>query len=175
VTEPDRSHQLYHESGSSWWPLLWGPVFALAGAGVEALSGPVHGALWVLTGLGLAVCAFVWVSARRRVCSVWLTAAELTQGREALAVAKIAAVEDVGSPVGARVLGGGWSVPKRFAEVPVRLADGSVVLAWAKDPIALKTALRPLLPAAPEAPEAPEAPQVTATPEGPEADADADR
>ena len=141
----DGAHLLYQESGSSWWPLTWGPVFALAGAGVEALSGPVHTTLWVLTGLGLAVCTLIWVQARRRVCSLRLTPATLVQGRETLAVQRIAEVDEVGAPVGARVLGGGWTVPKKFAEVPVRLHDGSVVIAWAKEPEALRAALRPLL------------------------------
>jgi hypothetical protein len=60
-------------------------------------------------------------------------------------VREIVEVDDVGMPVGARVLGGGWTVPKKFTEVPLRLVDDSVVVAWAKDPEALRAALRPLL------------------------------
>jgi len=138
----------YAESGSTWWPVTWGPVFALVGAGVEALSGPVHVLAWVLVGIGLAGLTAIWVQARRRVCSVQLTDEILYQGREPLPVDKIVEVDDVGTPIGARVLGGGWTVPKRFVEVPLKLADGSVVLAWAKDPDALLAALRPLLSAA---------------------------
>jgi hypothetical protein len=44
-------------------------------------------------------------------------------------------------PVGARVLGGGWTVPKKFTEVPLRLTDDTVVVAWARDPEALRAAL----------------------------------
>ena len=138
----------YAESGSTWWPVTWGPVFALVGAGVEALSGPVHVLAWVLVGIGLAGLTAIWVQARRRVCSVELTDEILYQGREPLRVNKIVEVDDVGTPIGARVLGGGWTVPKRFVEVPLKLADGTVVLAWAKDPDALLAALRPLLSAA---------------------------
>jgi hypothetical protein len=47
----------------------------------------------------------------------------------------------VGTPVGARVLGGGWSVPRKYDELPVKLDDGTVVLAWARDVEALKAAL----------------------------------
>jgi hypothetical protein len=36
-------------------------------------------------------------------------------------------------------------VPKKFTEVPLRLADDTVVLAWAKDPDALRAAIRPLV------------------------------
>jgi len=135
----------YVEAGSSWWPVLWGPIFALVGAGVEATTGPVHAIAWTVVGLGLAVVAVVWVQARRKICSVQLTGDTLHQGREELPVERIAEVEDVGPPLGARVLGGGWTVPKRFTEVPLRLRDGSVVLAWAKNPDALRAALRPLV------------------------------
>lgn len=136
---------LYAEPGSRWWPLLWGPAFALVGAGVEALSGPVHALAWLVVGLVLFGLALLWVQARRRVCSVAVTATALYQGREPLAVREIVEVDDVGLPAGARVLGGGWTVPKKFTEVPLRLADDSVVVAWAKDPDALRAALRPLL------------------------------
>jgi hypothetical protein len=145
VTGPDGAPVLYAEPGSRWWPLLWGPVFALVGAGAEALSGPVHVAAWVVVGVVLFGMALLWVQARRRVCAVVVTRTTLYQGREPLAVVEIAAVDDVGLPVGARVLGGGWTVPKKFTEVPLRLADDSVVVAWAKDPDALRAALRPLL------------------------------
>ena len=141
----DTAPVLYAEPGSTWWPLLWGPVFALIGAGVEALSGPVHGLDWLIVGVLLFGIALLWVQARRRVCSVVLTSNALHQGREPLPTKEIAQVDDVGPPVGARVLGGGWTVPKKFTEVPLRLADDTVVLAWAKDPDALRAAIRPLV------------------------------
>jgi hypothetical protein len=48
-------------------------------------------------------------------------------------------------PVGARVLGGGWTVPKKFTELPLRLTDDTVVVAWARDADALRAALLPLV------------------------------
>jgi hypothetical protein len=135
----------YAEPGSTWWPATWGIVFALIGAGVEALSGPVHVLVWVLVGIGLSGLTLIWVHARRRVLSLRLTVDTLYQGLEPLAVDVIAELDDVGAPIGARVLGGGWTVPKKFTEVPLRLADGTVVIAWARDPEAFRTALRPLL------------------------------
>lgn len=135
----------YAELGSSWWPVLWGPIFALAGGLIEATTGPVHLIEWIIVGIGLAGLAAVWVLARRRTFAVRLTEELLVQGREELSVGRIAEVEDVGPPLGARVLGGGWTVPKRFTEVPLRLRDGSVVLPWARDPDALRAALRPLV------------------------------
>jgi hypothetical protein len=146
MTSPvDVAPTRYAEPGSTWWPVTWPMAFALAGAGVEALSGPVHVFAWVLVGLGLAGLAAIWVQARRRVCSLRLTDETLYQGREPLPVRTIAEIDDVGAPIGARVLGGGWTVPRKFTEVPLKLADGTVVVAWAKDPDALRTALRPLL------------------------------
>ncbi|MER7077686.1 hypothetical protein SAMN05421805_101135 [Saccharopolyspora antimicrobica] len=137
---------LYSEPGSSWWPVLWGPAFALLGFGVEALTpGPVSPWMWSLTGGLLAVAAAVWVQGRRRLVSVRLTPVELALGREEIEVSRISAVTDVGAPVGARVLGGAWTVPKGTGEVPIRIDGDKVVLAWAKDPAALSAALTELV------------------------------
>jgi hypothetical protein len=149
VTDPD-APVLFAEPGSSLWPLLWGPVFACAGAGFEALSGRVHALAWPLVGIGLAGIAAVWVTSRRRLLSVRLTTRTLTQGQESLAVERIAEVSEVGTPAGARVLGGGWTVPRKFADVPVRLDDGTVVLAWARDGAGLHAALQALVVPRPE-------------------------
>ncbi|QUH05285.1 hypothetical protein HUO13_34940 [Saccharopolyspora erythraea] len=142
MTEP----VLYAERGASWWPVLWGPVFALVGIAVELLTpGPRHLVAWLLLAGALAAAATVWVYGRRKVCSVRLTPTTLAVGREVLEVERIAAATDVGAPVGARVLGGGWTAPKGTGEVPLRLTGDRVVLAWARDPEALVTALRRLL------------------------------
>ncbi|MCI2417011.1 hypothetical protein MOQ72_06210 [Saccharopolyspora sp. K220] len=142
MTEP----VLYAERGSSWWPVLWGPAFAVLGLGVEALTpGPVHLTTWLLIAGALAVTAAIWVYGRRRLVSVRLTPTELAQGREELAVSRITAVTDVGAPVGARVLGGSWTVPKGTGEVPLRIEADEVVLAWARNPEALTRALARLV------------------------------
>jgi hypothetical protein len=148
MTEPDEP-VLYAEQGTSWWPVLWGPVFVVVGAGVEATTGPVHVAAWIAVAIVLAGIGAVWVSARRRVYRVELTPKTLTQGQERLAVERIAAVEEhdeaVGAPVGAKPLGGGWTVPRKTTEVPLRLSDDTVVLGWARDAEALTAVLRRLL------------------------------
>ncbi|MFD9699328.1 hypothetical protein [Lentzea sp. NPDC059081] len=133
---------LYRESGSSWWPLLWGPAFAVAGYLVELVTGPASVALWTIVGLGLTLGAVLWVYGRVKTGSVVLTAEEAQFGREKVPVAMIDGCRDVGAPTGARVLGGGWSVPKGTTAVPLRLLDGTVVLGWARDPEALLAALR---------------------------------
>ena len=149
MTQPD-APVLFDEPGSSFWPLLWGPVFACGGAGLEALTGQVHGLAWPLVGIGLAGIAAVWVTSRRRLLSVRLTTRTLTQGQESLAVDRIAEVSEVGTPAGARVLGGGWTVPRKFTDVPLRLDDGTVVLAWARDGEGLQAALLGLVAPRPE-------------------------
>jgi hypothetical protein len=136
---------LHAEPGATRWPLLWGPAFAGIGAGVEALSGPVHAVQWLIVGIGLFGVFALWINARRKVYRVELTPAELRQGRETLPVKDITKVTDVGAAPGARVLGGGWTVPRKTYEVPLRLDDGSTVLAWARDDEALKAALARLV------------------------------
>ena len=138
---------LYAEPGSTWWPVLWGPGFALAGLVVELVTpGPVNLGVWLGLAGALAVAAVLWVHARRRALAVRLTPEVLTVGREDVAVSGIAAITDVGAPLGTRVLGGGLTTPKGTGEIPLRLSDDRVVLAWAKDPATLLDRLRPLLP-----------------------------
>jgi hypothetical protein len=124
---------LYAEAGSSRWPLLWGPVFAGIGAGLEAVTGPVHAVAWLIIGIALFGGAALWVNARRKIYRVELTPTQLRQGRETIEAKTITKVTDVGAAPGARVLGGGWTVPRKTIEVPVRLDDDTVVLAWARD------------------------------------------
>jgi hypothetical protein len=102
-----------------------------------------------MVGFGLCAITVPWVYARRRFLSLEVTTRQLRQGREKVPAEKIAEVTDVGTPVGARVLGGGWSVPRKYDSLPVKLADGTVVLAWAKDVEALRDALDRLVRATP--------------------------
>lgn len=137
---------LHDEPGSSWWPVLWAPAFSGAGIAFDAAVGArPHVFGWTIVGLVLLLFTTLWVSARRRFLAVRLTATTLTEGREQLPVARIAAVDDVGTPTGTAVLGGGWSVPRKYEELPLRLDDGSVVLAWARDIDTLTECLRELI------------------------------
>lgn len=136
---------LYAEAGSSRWPLLWGPVFAAAGAGLEAMTGPVHGVAWLIVGIVLFGGTALWVNARRKVYRVELTPTHLRQGRETIDARTITKVTDVGAPTGARVLGGGWTTPRKTIEVPIRLDDDTVVLAWARDGEAFQETLARLV------------------------------
>ncbi|UOZ09485.1 MULTISPECIES: hypothetical protein [unclassified Amycolatopsis] len=144
------SDRLYAESGVSWVAIVWGPVFAVVGALAELVTGgPVHLVGWLLVAFGLCVITIPWVYARRRFLSLEVTTKQLRQGREKVQAAELESVTDVGTPVGARVLGGGWSVPRKYDSLPLKLADGTVVLAWAKDVEALQDALDRLVRATP--------------------------
>lgn len=136
---------LFHERGSSWWPVLWGPVFAAVAGGLEASTGMSHVFQWVIVGLGLALLTAAWVGARRKICAVSLTPTVLRQGREELEVSRIAEVRDAGVRMGSRVLGGGFAVPRRFTGVPLRLDDGETVLAWARNGEGLRDAVQRLI------------------------------
>ncbi|MGH3628657.1 MAG: hypothetical protein ACRDRL_14635 [Sciscionella sp.] len=144
---PDGSPTVYAEPGSSWWPLLWGPAFALVGALVEVGTGPVHVLGWVIVGIGLAAVTAVWVIARRRNCAVTLTPTELIQGEETLPLDRVAGLSEVEVAYGMRVLGGGYSVPKRYHPVALLLTDDTTAVAWARDAEALRAALRARIPA----------------------------
>ncbi|MGW5055414.1 hypothetical protein [Actinokineospora sp. NPDC004072] len=130
----------YAEPGATWWPVLWAPAFCLAGAGVEALSGPVHGFAWTVVGVVLTLMAAGWVKARRTVCAVELTDETLRQGQQQVPVARITGLPEEAA-AGAPVLGGGLAVPRKTTEIPLTLDDGSTVLAWAKHPGRLRAAL----------------------------------
>ncbi|MBC6446496.1 hypothetical protein [Actinokineospora xionganensis] len=139
---------LYAEPGSTWWPVLWGPVFAVTGAIVEVVTGPVHWLAWLVLAALLAALTAGWVKARRRVCSLSLTERTLRQGQEELPVDRIVAVIDGEDALG-RPLGGGLTVPRKTYEIPLELDDGTTVLAWARDGAALRAALTPLVGATP--------------------------
>ncbi|TNC28566.1 DUF3093 family protein [Amycolatopsis alkalitolerans] len=135
------SETRYFEPGAKWTALLYGPLFAVLGYLAELATGTTHTVAWILVGLGLAAITAPWIHARRRFLTVRVTGTELWEGRESLPLSEIAETTDVGAPAGARVLGGGWSTPRKFDELPIRLTDGTVVVAWAKDVQALRAAL----------------------------------
>lgn len=147
LSEPESAEPLYFEPGASWWGVLFGPAFAGFGLLVELITGgPMFWALWITTAVVLGLFSAFWVYGRRRFTQVRLTREELTQGTEQLPVKRIAKVYDGDDePFGVRVLGGGASIPRKYHAIRLGLADGSRVLAWARNGDALRTALRDLV------------------------------
>lgn len=140
---------VYQEPGASGWALLWAPAFAVAGYVSEVVSDvPPHTVMWWALGGGLLVLTLMWVAARRRFLCVRVSRSQLWQGRECLLTEQIAQIVEVPaaqSPewsfAGARVLGGGLTVPRKHDALPLRLHGGTVVLAWARDGEALRAAV----------------------------------
>lgn len=143
----------YEETAASWWWLLFGPGFAAAGILVEVVTqGPVLYPVWLVAGVALTGFTAMWVYARKRYVVVLLTRSTLRQGQETLPVERIAGLADADDKPGgmqvvhaSRVLGGGMAAPRKYDELLLRLDDGTVVLAWARDGAALREALRELL------------------------------
>ncbi|WP_245713921.1 hypothetical protein [Nocardia vaccinii] len=133
----------FAEPGARWRAVAYGPLICLIVLILElALGhGPVH---W----FGLAFCAILLagfvslqVVAGKRHVSVELTGTSLREGAETLELERIAAVlpepdeeswedEDWQS---ARALGELAGVPRRRKGIGLKLRDGGLVQAWARD------------------------------------------
>ncbi|MGV9679516.1 hypothetical protein ACWDSJ_29920 [Nocardia sp. NPDC003482] len=133
---------LFAEPGARWRSIAYGPLLCLVVLILElALRAPVH---W----FGLAFCAvllagFVWlqVIAGRRHVSVELTGTTLREGTEVLPLRDIAEVLPERDPdawddedwESARALGELTGVPRRRKGIGLKLRDGAIVQAWARD------------------------------------------
>ncbi|RVW10153.1 hypothetical protein EGT67_08055 [Prescottella agglutinans] len=145
--EPD---VLFDEPGARWRTVAYGPVFCVVALVIELLTGPVvHWFALTLFAAILAGIVYVQVAAARRHVSVSLTRTTLRQGAEELPVAEIEAVLPAADPYAddpepwesARSLGELSGVPRRRTAIGLRLRDGSLVQAWARDDDGLRDAL----------------------------------
>ncbi|MDH6680376.1 hypothetical protein M2284_004605 [Rhodococcus sp. LBL1] len=146
-TEPD---VLFDEPGARWRTVAYGPVFCVVALVIELLTGPVvHWFALTLFAVILAGIVYVQVAAARRHVSVSLTDTTLRQGAEELPVAEIEDVLPAADPYAdepepwesARSLGELSGVPRRRKAIGLRLRDGSLVQAWARDDDGLRDAL----------------------------------
>jgi hypothetical protein len=137
----------YSERAVSWRPLWVVAGLIVVGFCVDvALPGGNHLLAWTLAFVGIVGVMGIGMYARTQYGSLSVSALQLKVGRESvpLSTVDIAYLRDSeagGPPVGARVLGGGSSVPKGREALPVRLTDGAVVLVPCRDPGAVRTAL----------------------------------
>lgn len=115
-----------------------------------SLPGPDHVLAWLAVIPLVAGVFALSVLAGRRVWSVEVGEDDLRVGQDRLALSAIdarhlqamAEGSDVGGvDTGARVLGGGWSVPKGRVGLPVRRNDGASMLVPSRDPESLRRAL----------------------------------
>lgn len=148
------SRVLFSEPGARWRTIAYGPALCGLILVLEVLrGGAIH---W----FGLVFCAvllggFVWlqVLAGRRHISVELTETHLRAGTEVLPLRNIAAVlpevddeswDDVDWQ-SARALGELTGVPRRRTGIGLKLRDGGLVQAWARDHRTLRAELTELL------------------------------
>lgn len=138
---------LFAEAGSRPWVLLFGPLLAGAGIGLESLApGGASVPLWLGVGLLVLLYTVVLVRSRRRFLRVELTASRLVQGTTSLPMSQVTSLRPADEEHhGVRVLGDGPVVPRRFTAVVLRLCDGTRAVAWARDGAGLRRALEDLL------------------------------
>ncbi|WP_373862596.1 hypothetical protein [Nocardia lijiangensis] len=145
---------LFAEPGARWRAVAYGPLLCLLVLVLELVtSSPAHWFALIFCGALIAAFVALQVVAGRRHVSVELTESTLRQGAETLPLTGVAAVlperdenswndEDWES---ARALGELSGVPRRRKGIGLRLRDGGLVQAWARDHRGLRTALTEVL------------------------------
>jgi hypothetical protein len=148
TTDNDADGIVFAEPGGRWRSVAYGPLLCLAVLVLDLVRG--GGVHWItLTIFAVVLAAIVWwqVVAARTHVSVELTAFGLRNGTERVPMSQIAELLDE-PQLGreqpwetARVLGELADVPRRRRPVGLRLADGALVRAWARDDEGLRAAL----------------------------------
>lgn len=135
----------YRENAATWRPLAIVCALWIIGVVVDGILGRVHWWGWVIALLAVGGVVGVVSIAKQRFSAVAVDGTTLRVGHESLPLSTVDSsyfgTDSSGPPAGARILGGAWSVPKGRSALPIRLHDGTVVLAPCKDPVALRTAL----------------------------------
>ncbi|UEA57772.1 hypothetical protein LK459_14250 [Gordonia otitidis] len=136
----DRGETLFVEQGGSWWVVAIGPVLAGAVLVMDIVGpGRVHW-LWIsILGAIITLFSIVQVYAARRHVGVELTEATLQQGTLLMPLADIDTVYPANNGSehekweSAPALGELAGVPRRRKGVGVKLIDGKLAQAWARD------------------------------------------
>ncbi|MET9025281.1 hypothetical protein ABZW96_06600 [Nocardia sp. NPDC004168] len=141
---------LFTEPGARWRAVAYGPILCLAVLVLELVTGgDVHWFALLFCAALIAGFVALQVVAGKRHVGVELTAETLRSGTESLPLSSIAEVMperdenswDDEEWESARALGELSGVPRRRTGIGLRLADGSLVQAWARDHKALRAAL----------------------------------
>jgi hypothetical protein len=145
---PDAGPVLFAEPGAPWWPVLIGPVLAVAGLLLDRMApGGANPLAWLVVGLVLFLPIALIVRARRRLLRVRLTPGLLVQGDESVPTARLIGVRaaDGSGRYGLRPFGEHPTVPRHLGVVVVTLDDGTRRAAWARDAEGLHAALATVL------------------------------
>ncbi|MBY4569196.1 DUF3093 domain-containing protein [Gordonia sihwensis] len=152
---PDRSEDhrepgatLLREPGGSWWVVAIGPVLIVATLVMEILGkGRIHWEVLTIFGVVLVGFSLLQVIAARQHVSMHLTETTLREGTETIDIADIVKIFPENNGVepqdweSAPALGELHAVPRRRKGIGLRLADGRLVQAWARDVDRLRTEL----------------------------------
>ena len=150
ASEPpvDPGATLLYESGGSWWTVAIGPILVLVILILEITGdGKIHWPVLLVFGAILTGFAVLQKVAARQHVSMHLTETTLRQGQETVEIAdivKIFPANTGGEPQdweSAPALGELHGVPRRRKSVGVRLANGRLAQAWARDVDRLRTEL----------------------------------
>lgn len=131
---------LFDEPGGSWWVAAIGPILVGAVLLMEILGpGSVHWPVLIIFAVILVGFSLVQVHAARTHVSVRLTETTLRQGTKVLPLSEIATIypantgADAKTWESARALGELPAVPRRRKGIGLKLTDGTVTQAWARD------------------------------------------
>lgn len=145
---------LFEEPGGRWRLVALGPALCLVVLVAEVIIGSgVHWLGLTLFSVLLAGLVSLQVMAARRHARVQLTPTVLRNGAETLEVADVAEVLPDADPFAAdlepwesaRSLGELSGVPRRRTAIGLRLRNGSIVRAWARDGDGLRSELERLV------------------------------
>ena len=138
--EIDEGEVLFDEPGGSWWVVSIGPFMIAAVLIMEIVGGGrIHWPVLTIFGVILIGFTVLQVAAARKHVSVLLTETSLHQGAQTIALADIAEVYPENRTgehekwESARALGELPAVPRRRKGVGLKLADGKLRQAWARD------------------------------------------
>lgn len=141
---------LFAESGGRWRTVAYGPLLCLLLLATElVLGGDVHVLGLAVSAVVLAALVALPVTAARSHASVEVTADELRCGCERVPLADVAEVLPAADPAAedlepwetARALGDLSGVPRKRTPIGLRLVDGELVRAWARDGDGLREVL----------------------------------
>ncbi|MCF8611979.1 DUF3093 domain-containing protein [Gordonia sp. HY285] len=136
----ERGEELFYEEGGSKWVIVIGPVMLALTLALEiAGGGRIHWEVLTIFGVILIGFSIMQVIAARRHVSVRLTDCTLRQGTRVTDLDDIAKVypENTGPEAqdweSAPALGELHAVPRRRKGVGVKLTNGRLAQAWARD------------------------------------------
>ncbi|WP_207837742.1 hypothetical protein [Williamsia soli] len=136
----DEGEVLYAESGGAWWVVAIGPVLCLIVLITEIIGGGrLHWPALLVFALVIGGFSLVQVYAARTHVSMMLTERSLRQGAQTILLDEIAEIfPENNSPEpqkweSAPALGELSAVPRRRKGVGIKMTNGKLAQAWARD------------------------------------------